>query len=206
MSRRPSPQPVHKKTVPYCVKRNDGDPITRNDLQYDLLHHIFSDEHAVFTDPNPTLRGDPPGTKTTFHDLYINALIRSPRASKVLREKMLDTPEFGTDFAKLSLLANVGRINTTMACESSQPCILRSSQVLLQSLIILLILVFPEMKTAIRTYHPIPALQKTNGNLQDAPRIKNILKSCLLDGESKAGVPSTPVDILSRSVRTATPF
>jgi Ino eighty subunit 1 len=57
------------------------------------------------------------------------------------------------------------------------------------------------MKTAIRTYHPIPALQKTNGNLQDAPRIKNILKSCLLDGESKAGVPSTPVDILSRSVR-----
>jgi Ino eighty subunit 1 len=117
MSRRPSPQPVHKKAVPYCVKRNDGDPITRSDLQYDLLHHIFSDEHAVFTDPNPTLRGDPAGTKTTFHDLYVNTLVRSPRASKVLREKMLDTPKFGTDFAKLALLANVGRINTTMACE-----------------------------------------------------------------------------------------
>jgi hypothetical protein len=59
------------------------------------------------------------------------------------------------------------------------------------------------MKTAIRTYHPIPALQKTNGNLQDAPRIKNILKSCLLDGEAKEGVPTTPLDILSRSVCTA---
>ena len=62
------------------------------------------------------------------------------------------------------------------------------------------------MKTAIRTYHPIPALQKTNGNLQDAPRIKNILKSCLLDGEAKAGVPSTPVDILSRSVRDSSSY
>jgi Ino eighty subunit 1 len=205
MSRRPSPQPVHKKTVPYCVKKNDGDPITRNDLQYDLLHYIFSDEHPVFTDPNPTLRGDPPGTKTTFHDLYINALIRSPRASKVLREKMTDTPEFGTDFAKLALLANVGRINTTMACESLRryKCIILS---FVQSLIHSCVLVFPEMKTAIRTYHPIPALQKTNGNLQDAPRIKNILKSCLLDGESKAGVPSTPVDILSRSVRSSTSY
>jgi hypothetical protein len=136
MSRRPSPQPVHKKAVPYCVKRNDGDPITRSDLQYDLLHHIFSDEHAVFTDPNPTLRGDPAGTKTTFHDLYVNTLVRSPRASKVLREKMLDTPKFGTDFAKLALLANVGRINTTMACEYhgialrvvTDPLTLQSSQ------------------------------------------------------------------------------
>ena len=37
------------------------------------------------------------------------------------------------------------------------------------------ILVFPEMRTALRTYHPVPSLQKTDGNLQDAPRIKNIL-------------------------------
>ena len=29
---------------------------------------------------------------------------------------MLDTPEFAVEFAKIALLTNVGRINTTMAC------------------------------------------------------------------------------------------
>lgn len=98
----------------------DAEPLTREDLQYDLLHHIFDDKQAVFTDPNPTLHSEPALTKVTFRDLYVNALVRSPRSSKVLREKMLDTPQFGTDFAKISLLANVGRINTTMACEWRQ--------------------------------------------------------------------------------------
>jgi Ino eighty subunit 1 len=56
------------------------------------------------------------------------------------------------------------------------------------------------MKTAIRTYHPIPSLQRTNGNMQDAPRIKHILKTSLLEDEAKAP-PSTPSDILARCVR-----
>ncbi|KAF7789895.1 hypothetical protein EIP86_000843 [Pleurotus ostreatoroseus] len=58
--------------------------------------------------------------------------------------------------------------------------------------------VFPEMRTALRTYHPVPSLQKTDGNLQDAPRIKNILKSCLLPTELQ-DTPMTPADILARS-------
>lgn len=61
-------------------------------------------------------------------------------------------------------------------------------------------LVFPEMRTALRTYHPVPSLQKTDGNLQDAPRIKNILKFCQLENESQ-GVIISPSDVLSRSVR-----
>lgn len=60
-------------------------------------------------------------------------------------------------------------------------------------------LVFPEMKTALRTYHPVPALQRTNGNLQDAPRIKNILKTCFLPEEAQ-GMVTTPSDVLARSV------
>ena len=60
-------------------------------------------------------------------------------------------------------------------------------------------LVFPEMKTALRTYHPVPALQRTNGNLQDAPRIKNILKTCFLQDETQ-GTVTTPNDVLARSV------
>ena len=60
--------------------------------------------------------------------------------------------------------------------------------------------VFPEMKTALRSYHPVPSLQKTDGNVQDAPRIKNCLKAALLPPEQKAAPPSTPNDILARIV------
>ncbi|CDO72392.1 hypothetical protein BN946_scf184977.g91 [Trametes cinnabarina] len=163
-------QPHHRKTL--AVKRTDGEPLTRVDLQYDLLYHIFSDNHAVFTDPFTTIRGDRAGTKVTFRDLYVNALIHSPRCSKASRDRIRESPEFGNEFAMISLLSNVGRINTTMAF-------------------------FPEMKTALRTYHPVPALQRTNGNLQDAPRIKNILKSCYLKGEAQGAV-SKPADMLAR--------
>ncbi|TDL28352.1 hypothetical protein BD410DRAFT_780848 [Rickenella mellea] len=161
-------QSVHRKTL--AIKRNDAEPLTREDIQYDLLNHIFNDDHAVFTDPYSTLNNETHTAKVTFRDLYVNALVNSPRSSKVLREKIVDTPQFGTDFAMISLLANVGRINTTMAF-------------------------FPEMRTALRTYHPVPSLQKTDGNLQDAPRIKNALKACLLKDESK-GAPSTPMDVV----------
>jgi len=54
------------------------------------------------------------------------------------------------------------------------------------------------MRTALRTYHPVPSLQKTNGNLQDAPRIKNILKSCYLDDETQ-GVLPPPTELSSRA-------
>ncbi|KAI0724385.1 hypothetical protein C8T65DRAFT_704263 [Cerioporus squamosus] len=161
----------HKKNL--AVKRQDGEPLTRVDLQYDLLYSIFTDKNAVFTDPYTTIRGDPAGTKVTFRDLYVNALIHSPRCSKASRDKIREAPEFGNEFAMISLLSNVGRINTTMAF-------------------------FPEMKTALRTYHPVPALQRTNGNLQDAPRIKNILKTCFLPDEAQ-GMVTTPNDVLARS-------
>ncbi|KAI1797721.1 hypothetical protein LXA43DRAFT_981710 [Ganoderma leucocontextum] len=165
-----SSQSQHKKNL--AVKRQDGEPLTRVDLQYDMLHAIFADRHAAFTDPHTTIRGDPAGTRVTFRDLYVNALIHSPKCSKASRDKIRESPEFGNEFAMISLLSNVGRINTTMAF-------------------------FPEMKTALRTYHPVPALQRTNGNLQDAPRIKNILKSCFMPGEGQ-GMCTTPGDVLAR--------
>lgn len=45
----------------------------------------------------------------------------------------------------------------------------------------------------------MPALQRTNGNLQDAPRIKNILKTCFLQGEHQGDF-TTPSDVLAQSV------
>ncbi|KAI0785991.1 hypothetical protein C8Q75DRAFT_808782 [Abortiporus biennis] len=167
----PGPQGSHRKTL--AVKHADGEPLTRVDLQYDLLYYLFADTRAVFTDPYETVHGAPRGTKVTFRDLYVNAIIHAPRCSKVTKAKLRDTPEFANEFAKISILSNVGRIDTTMAF-------------------------FPEMQTALRTYHPVPSLQKTDGNLQDAPRIKNILKSCYLQKESDSPLDS-PAAVLAHS-------
>ncbi|OCH96556.1 hypothetical protein OBBRIDRAFT_9864 [Obba rivulosa] len=160
------PQYLGRKTLP--IKRNDAEPLTREDLQYDLLYYIFADRTPAFVDPLA------PGRPTVnFCDLYVNALYNSSKCSKVLKDKMVETPAFAIEFAKIALLTNVGRINTTMAF-------------------------FPEMKTALRSYHPVPSLQKTDGNLQDAPRIKNCLKAALLPSEFKVPPPTSPTDVLEK--------
>ncbi|KAG5648132.1 hypothetical protein DXG03_006086 [Asterophora parasitica] len=166
-SRRPSPSP-HKRII--ALKRADGEPLTRGDIQYDVLFNVFHDTNNVFTDPYPPKEA--PAPKITFRELYLKTIMHSPKATKALKDKMSDSQLFGEDFAMLALLVNVGRVNTTMSF-------------------------FPEMKTAIRTYHPIPALQRTSGNLQDAPRIKHILKASFLEKDS-GNTPTTPADILSR--------
>ena len=112
-----SAQTTSRKAL--AVKHLDGEPLTRADLQHDLLDYIFSNNQAVFTDPYRTIHGDPPRTLVTFRDLYINCLLHSPRCSKASREKIMESPDFGDEFAKMSLLSNVGRINTTMACKST---------------------------------------------------------------------------------------
>lgn len=104
------PQYLGRKTLP--IKRADGEPLTREDIQYDLLYFIFADPHQVFVDYMA-----PGKPHVNFCDLYVNALFNSSKCSKVLKDKMVDTPEFAIEFAKIALLTNVGRINTTMACE-----------------------------------------------------------------------------------------
>ncbi|KAF7982037.1 hypothetical protein HWV62_30300 [Athelia sp. TMB] len=169
-----SPAYATRKALP--IKRNDAEPLSREDVQYDMLYHIFSDARPVFTSPIRAAANEPP-TKVHFCDLYVNALYKSSKCSKVLKDKMVETPLFAVELAKISLLTNVGRINTTMAF-------------------------FPEMKTALRTYHPVPSLQKTDGNAQDAPRIKNCLKAALLASEIKGEPPSTPDQILEKVLST----
>lgn len=67
--------------------------------------------------PHVTLRGEPVGSKVTFRDLYVNTLFHSPRASQASRDKLSKSPTVADEFAKISLLTNVGRINTTMSCK-----------------------------------------------------------------------------------------
>ena len=109
-------QQKEKKII--ALKYSDGHPLTRQDLQYDLLHHIFADTHQVFTNPYPTNPGQTPPPKLTFRDLYLSTILHSPKCSRGPRDKALENQDFGTEFAKMSLLTNVGRINTTMACQS----------------------------------------------------------------------------------------
>jgi Ino eighty subunit 1 len=111
-SRRQSPAPP--KRSPLALKRADGDPLTRADIQYDVLNAIFSDKAAAFTDPYDSVDDAP---KLCFRDLYIKAIMHSSKATKALKDKMSESLVFAEDFAMLGLLVNVGRINTTMSCE-----------------------------------------------------------------------------------------
>ncbi|EIN13536.1 hypothetical protein PUNSTDRAFT_79135 [Punctularia strigosozonata HHB-11173 SS5] len=163
---------VHRKTLP--IKRADAEMLSREDVQFDLLHHIFSDPTKAFDDQSPAFgSGVKASGKVTFGELYTNILSHSFKLSKVIKDKMAETPAFATEFAKFAFLTNVGRINTTMAF-------------------------FPEMKTALRSYHPVPSLQKTDGNVQDAPRIKNCLKGAVLPNEVKVFPPSSPAEVLDK--------
>lgn len=119
-----SPQYLGRKTLP--IKRGDAEPLTREDIQYDLLFYIFADQEKAFVDY--LAPGKP---RVNFCDLYVNALFNSSKCSKVLKDKMVETPEFAIEFAKIALLTNVGRINTTMACTFPTPRIVPLSQALM---------------------------------------------------------------------------
>ena len=58
------------------------------------------------------------------------------------------------------------------------------------------------MKTALRTYHPVPALQTEEigrKEMQDAPRIKAMLKACYLAGETHNNQPVCLKDIAKKA-------
>lgn len=105
---------VSRKVIP--IKRAEDDPLTRRDLQYDILYHIFSDPRAVFTNPWPDSSGAFPEGRLTFRELYIKTILNSTKATKNFCDRIRESDEFAEDFAMLALLVNVGRINTTMSC------------------------------------------------------------------------------------------
>ncbi|OAA64626.1 ino eighty subunit 1 [Niveomyces insectorum RCEF 264] len=134
------------------LKKEDGEPLWRSDIQYALLRAIFDDEHKVFTNSyEPETIG-----KQCFADLYIDTMARSSKTSKILHDKLLSDREAAKSMAMVCLLVNIGRMNTTLNF-------------------------FPEMRAQLRTYHAIPSLQAHQDEhaykqLQDAPRLKSILK------------------------------
>ena len=137
------------------IKKDDGVPLWRKDIQYEFLQSVFEDKTAVFTRVSDGEQG------CNFADIYIDAMARSSKTSKVLKDKLQSDRAAAQNMAMICLLVNVGRMNTTLNF-------------------------FPEMKAQLRTYHSIPALQAHQDSnaykqLQDAPRLKSILKGASED-------------------------
>jgi Ino eighty subunit 1 len=93
------------------LKKEDGIPLWRKDIQYSFLRAVFEDTTPVFT----KVADGTPGH--TFADIYIDAMARSTKTSKILREKLLSEREAALNMAMICLLVNVGRMNTTLNCE-----------------------------------------------------------------------------------------
>ncbi|KKF96876.1 Ino eighty subunit 1 [Ceratocystis platani] len=71
------------------LKKEDGDPLWRKDIQYDFLRAIFDDDNKVFLNSyEPERLG-----MQCFADLYIDTMARSSKTSKVLRDKLLSDRE-----------------------------------------------------------------------------------------------------------------
>ena len=157
------------------IKKPDGEPLWRKDIQFEFLKQVFRDNTQVFTRMSDGEKG------FNFADIYIDAMARSSKTSKVLKDKLQSDREAALNMAMICLLVNVGRMNTTLNF-------------------------FPEMRAQLRTYHSIPSLQaKQDANaykqLQDAPRLKSILKGASEDNEE----PRTIEAIKSKSVPRTNP-
>ncbi|KAL4964709.1 putative INO80 chromatin remodeling complex (Ies1) [Aspergillus stella-maris] len=161
------------------LKKEDGIPLWRKDIQYQFLKLVFEDKTPVFT-------RWPDGQKgLDFADVYIDAMARSSKTSKILKDKLQSDKAAAISMAMVCLLVNFGRMNTTLNF-------------------------FPEMRAQLRTYHSIPSLQAHQDpnaykQLQDAPRLKSILKGAsedieqpnTLDKIKRVPVPRTnPVNLI----------
>ncbi|EUC35448.1 hypothetical protein COCCADRAFT_90868 [Bipolaris zeicola 26-R-13] len=157
------------------LKKDDGIPLWRKDIQYDFLKLVFEDDKRVFTKQSDSTSGH------TFADIYLDAMAKSSKCSKILKDKLLTERPAAINMAMVCLLVNVGRMNTTLNF-------------------------FPEMRAQLRTYHSIPSLQAHQDpnaykQLQDAPRLKSILKGATEDQEQ----PSTIEEIMAATVPRTNP-
>ena len=98
------------------LKKEDGEPLWRKDIQYDFLKAIFDNPNPAFTNSY-----DPSLPKQCFADLYIDTMARSSKTSKVLRDKLMSDREAAKGMAMVCLLVNIGRMNTTLNCKLQCP-------------------------------------------------------------------------------------
>lgn len=95
------------------LKKDDGIPLWRKDIQYDFLRLVFEDDKAVFHKISDGTNGH------TFCDIYLDAMAKSSKCSKILKDKLLTERSQAINMAMVCLLVNVGRMNTTLNCKSA---------------------------------------------------------------------------------------
>ncbi|BGP15219.1 hypothetical protein JCM10213_000829 [Rhodosporidiobolus nylandii] len=163
------------KETNWAIKKLDSEPLLRFDIQWEVLDHIFSDRTFRFT--APVDQSSPPEPiYLNFDQLYLESILSSMKTTQNIRNKLISNPTFAINYCKLCLLVNVGRINTTLAF-------------------------YPNMKTALRTYHPVPSLQTeevSQKEMSDAPRIKAMLKAAYLDWEAN-NMPTSLRDVAAKA-------
>ncbi|EXJ96196.1 hypothetical protein A1O1_01322 [Capronia coronata CBS 617.96] len=161
------------------IKKPDGTPLWRKEIQFEFLKLVTEDDKPVFTRVSDGQKG------CTFSEVYVDCMARSSKTSKILKDRLQIDRQAAQNMAMICLLVNVGRMNTTLNF-------------------------FPEMRAQLRTYHSIPSLQayksqKDYKSLQDAPRLKSILKGASEDTDEPRtiaalkdkGVPRTnPVNLI----------
>ena len=97
------------------LKKEDGIPLWRKDIQLEFLRCVFENDQKCFTMPSDSTRGH------SFADIYIDTMARSSKSSKVLKEKLLADRAGAMSMAMICLLVNVGRMNTTLNCKWRKP-------------------------------------------------------------------------------------
>ncbi|CCD26107.2 Ies1p NDAI_0G03300 [Naumovozyma dairenensis CBS 421] len=169
------------------LKKLDGEFFTRKDIQFHFLTLLLQDERLLFTNifkqffknsivpiPNTTNKKVLNVTdklydarkfifndKLTFSQLYLLTIATSSKCSKILRDKLLIDPQIAFSTCILSLLVNIGKLNTTINF-------------------------YVEMTSQLRTFHSVPSLQCHSTDpksLQDTPRLKSILKNLPLGNQ-----------------------
>ena len=145
------------------LKKEDGAPMWRTDIQHEFLRLVVEDTTPVFTNLADGKK------ECNFADIYIDCMARSSKCSKILKDRLQVDRQAAQNMAMICLLVNVGRMNTTLNF-------------------------FPEMRAQLRTYHSIPSLQAYKSqrdykSLQDAPRLKSILKGASEDDYQPRSIP-----------------
>lgn len=92
------------------LKKDDGIPLWRKDIQYQFLKLVFEDKTPVFT------RYSDGAKNLDFADVYIDCMARSSKTSKILKDKLQSDKKAAISMAMVCLLVNFGRMNTTLNC------------------------------------------------------------------------------------------
>lgn len=92
------------------LKKEDGIPLWRKDIQYQFLKLVFEDRTPVFTRLSDGRKG------MDFADIYIDAMAKSSKTSKILKDKLQNDKQAAISMAMVCLLVNFGRMNTTLNC------------------------------------------------------------------------------------------